>query len=57
MTNLKNARKNGKVDDFIKEHDADPKGDLDRLDAALKRPAKETASEARKASSQDASDD
>ena len=48
---------NGKIDDFIKDHEANPKGDLDKLDAVIKRPAQETASKAPKASSQDASDD
>lgn len=37
MTNLKQARKNGKLSDFIKEHEADPDGDLDKLDALIKR--------------------
>tara|TARA_R100000935_G_C2830693_1_gene164860 strand:- start:64 stop:189 length:126 start_codon:yes stop_codon:yes gene_type:complete len=34
---LKRARK-GKVEDFIKEHEADPDGDLDKLDALIERP-------------------
>lgn len=38
MTNLKQARQKGKIDKFIKEHEADPEGDLDKLDAAIKRP-------------------
>lgn len=57
MVDLKNARQKGKIEDFIKEHEADPDGDLEKLDAALKRPARGTASKARSASSQDASDD
>ena len=36
MTTLKEARK-GKLDKFIKEHEADPEGDLDKLDELLKR--------------------
>ncbi len=57
MTNLKEARQTGKIENFIKEHEADPDGDLDKLDAALKRPSQGTGSKARSASSQDASDD
>ena len=56
MTDLKTARK-GKLESFIKEHEADPDGDLDKLDEALKLPAQDSEKEARKASSQDASDD
>ena len=36
--NLKDARHKGKMKDFIKEHEADPEGDLDKLDAVIKRP-------------------
>jgi len=56
MTNLKQARK-GKLDKFIKEHEADPEGDLDKLDAVIKRPTQGTAKATPKASPQDASDD
>ena len=56
MTNLKDARK-GKLNKFIKEHEADPDGDLDKLDALIKRPIQETAKADQKASSQDASAD
>ena len=56
MIDLKKARK-GKLSQFIKEHESDPDGDLDKLDAAIKRPVRGTAKEAPKASSQDASDD
>ena len=37
MTNLKKAREKGKIEDFIKEHEADPEGDLDKLDEVIKR--------------------
>lgn len=57
MTNLKAALKKGKIDDFIKEHEADPDGDLDKLDALLKRPTQESVKAVPKASSRDASDD
>lgn len=57
MTNLKEARKKGKIDKFIKKHEADPDGDLDKLDAMIKRPTRESVKATPKASSQDASDD
>lgn len=56
MTNLKKARQ-GKLEDFIKEHEADPDGDLDKLDAVIKRPTQGSGKAARPASSRDASDD
>jgi len=56
MTNLRSARK-GKLEDFIKEHEADPEGDLDKLDDAIRRPFQGSEKEAPKASPQDASDD
>ena len=56
MKNLKQARK-GKIEDFIAEHEADPDGDLDKLDAVIKRSTQGNAPKARPASSQDASDD
>ena len=56
MTNLKQARK-GKIEEFIKEHEADPDGDLDKLDALIKRPTQGSAKATPKASSQGASDD
>ena len=55
--NLKEARKKGKLDQFLREHEADASGDLDKLDAAIKRPVRGTGKEAPKASSRDASDD
>lgn len=36
MPNLKKAREKGKIEDFIKEHEADPEGDLDKLDAVAR---------------------
>ena len=56
-TSLKNARKKGKLEHFIKEHETDPDGDLDKLDEVIRRSASETAKATRKASSRDASDD
>lgn len=57
MPNLKEARKKGKIEDFIKEHDADPDGDLDKLDEVIKRPAQGTGKATRPSSGQDGSDD
>ena len=57
MTNLKLARQKGKVDDFIKEHEADPDGDLDKLDALIKRPTQGSEKATRPASPQGSSDD
>ncbi len=57
MTTLKKAKETGKLEDFIKEHENDPKGDIDKLDAIIKRPSRESGKATRKASSQDASDD
>ena len=56
MTSLKDARK-GKIEDFIKEHEADPNGDLDKLDALIKRPTQGSGKATRPASPQGSSDD
>ena len=56
MTNLKDARK-GKIEEFIKEHEADPDGDLDKLDALIKRPTQGSEKATRPASPQESSDD
>ena len=53
---LKKARKNH-LEGFIKEHEADPDGDLDKLDAVIKRPVRESGKATRPASSQGSSDD
>jgi hypothetical protein len=50
MTSLQKARSSGQVEKFIAEHEADPEGDADKLDALIKRPVQETVSEARPAS-------
>lgn len=57
MTTLRKALKDGKVEQFIREHEKDAPGDLDKLDKALKRPASRRSKEAPKASSRRASDD
>jgi hypothetical protein len=57
MPNLSQARKLQRLHEFIEEHDADPKGDAERLDALIKRPTQGSGSEVSPASSRDASDD
>ena len=57
MPNLKKARKRQKIEDFIKDHEADPSGDLDKLDAVIKRPVQGSEKATHPTSSQDASDD
>ncbi len=56
MPSLKDARKD-KIEDFIKEHEADPEGDLDKLDALIKRPAQGSEKATPKASAQASDDD
>lgn len=56
-TTLKKAIKEGKLEEFIREHENDAAGDLEKLDKALKRPASDKSKATRKASSRDASDD
>lgn len=56
MPNLKKARQ-GKIEEFIKEHEADPDGDLDKLDALIKRPTQGSGKATRPASPQASSDD
>lgn len=57
MTNLKQARESGQVEEFIKDHEADPEGDLDKLDAVIKRQVQESGKATRPASPQASSDD
>ena len=56
MGTLKEARQGG-IEDFIKEHEADPDGDLDKLDALIKRPTQGSGKATRLASPQESSDD
>ena len=54
---LREARK-GKMREFLKEHENDPPGDMDRLDAAIRTASTPgTGSATRPASSRDPSDD
>lgn len=55
-TNLKQARK-GKIEEFIKEHEADLDGDLDKLDALIKRPTQGSGKATPPASPPASSDD
>ena len=54
---LKSLRENGKIEDFIKEHEADPDGDLDKLDALIKRPTQESERATQSTSPEASSDD
>lgn len=56
MSNLKEARK-GKIEAFIKEHEADPEGDLDKLDEVIKSPTQGSEKATRQASPRESSDD
>lgn len=56
MINLRESRKN-KIEEFIAEHESDPEGDLDKLDAVIKRPTQGTVKATRPASPQASSDD
>lgn len=53
MPNLKQARK-GKIEDFIKEDEVDPDGDLYKLDALIKCPFQKSEKATRPASPQGA---
>ena len=57
MVDLRSARLKENLEDFIKEHEGDPKGDADKLEAVLKRLGLESVSEVPKALRRDASDD
>lgn len=56
---LKDARKSGDIESFIKEHEKDEPGDSDKLEDVIRRPTKaqETASKAPKTSRPASSDD
>ncbi len=57
MPNLKNARNKGKLEKFIKAHESDPDGDLDKLDAVIKRPTQGNEKATHPASPEASSDD
>lgn len=54
---MKVTLKSGDLEAFIKEHEADPDGDLDKLDALIKRPTQGNEKATRPASPQASSDD
>lgn len=56
MTTLKQARESGKLDQFIKEHEADPEGDAEAFNRAVRAMAQKSK-EAPKASSPNNPDD
>lgn len=56
MVDLKSARGRN-LEAFIKEHESDPEGDLDKLDALIKRPTQGSGKATRSASPQESSDD
>lgn len=56
-TTLRKALKEGKLEKFIREHENDDPGDMDKLDKALKRPVSEKSKAAPKSSSQGTRDD
>ena len=57
MTSLKEARRKGKIDEFIRERETNAPGDMDKMDAALKRPPQETGKSGQGASKPDSGDD
>lgn len=42
MTTLREAREKGKIDQFIKEHEGDAKGDADQVNRTLKAMAQKS---------------
>ncbi len=54
---LDHARKTGDLEKFIREHEDDECGDLDKLDKAIARPAQENGSATRKSSAKASSGD
>ena len=51
------ARNKGRLNKFIEEHEADPPGDMDKLDAAIGRPSQEKSKSDQEASKPDYHDD
>ena len=57
MRTLKQARKNGKIKDFIKEHEQDPCGDEDKFNALLDKASHpEKSKSTQETSAQDSSE-
>lgn len=57
MTTLRKAREKGLLGRFIAEHAADPPGDIDKLDAAIKHPSAGTEKSGQAALKPDSGDD
>ena len=57
MTNLKEARRKCKIEQFVRERENDDRGDMDKLDTALKHPSPETEKPYHGASTPDSPDD
>ena len=55
ITTLRSAIKDGRLEDFITEHEKDALGDVEKLDAAIRRPVSRKSKAAPKASSRDES--
>lgn len=49
MTTLREVRKQGKLGEFIREHERDSPGDADKLDKAICHPVSQKSKEAPKA--------
>jgi hypothetical protein len=54
---LKRAIEEGDLESFIKEHEADDHGDLDKVGEVIRRTIQESESEAPQSSSEASSDD
>ena len=54
---LQEARKNSKIEQFIKEHEDDPHGDMDKLAAIIKTPVLGKIKEVRSTSGSDSEND
>lgn len=57
MVTLRKAVKEGRLEDFVREREKDASGDSAKFDKALKHPARQKSSKARKALSRRESDD
>lgn len=56
-TTLRGALKSNDLESFIKDHEADPAGDLDKVEAVIQSTIQESGSLAPKTSSKASSDD
>ena len=57
MTTLKKVRESGELEQFIREHEKDPLGDMDKLDAVIGRSSQGTEKSNQEASTPDSGDD